>query len=148
MSTITLRQVNEAKRGLENITHEAKRRLFEFETISNLYEIERGKVSKYKTARSFIRSLRKQMRSLVVSKSAQKKIKLFNKKYPELKTKLESAISGLLKNQFPKSLGVHKLTGRLKNFYAANINYEYRLVFLFDNKYAYLINIGSHDEVY
>ena len=59
MTPITLAQVNKAKKGLEAITLEAKRRLFEFETVTNLYELQHGKVSRYKTAKSFMRSLAK-----------------------------------------------------------------------------------------
>jgi len=59
MNKVTNAQVNKAKRGLEKITREARRRLFEFETLTNIYEIGRGKVSLYKSARSFIRSLAK-----------------------------------------------------------------------------------------
>ncbi|MEK9171949.1 MAG: hypothetical protein AAB782_01795 [Patescibacteria group bacterium] len=57
MVTITFTQVNKAKKGLEEITREAKRRLFEFETMANLYDIQQGKVSHYKTAKMFMRSL-------------------------------------------------------------------------------------------
>ena len=59
MTTITLSQVHKAKKGLETITREAKRRLFEFETMTHLYEIQQGTVSRYKTAKSFMRSLAK-----------------------------------------------------------------------------------------
>ncbi len=88
------------------------------------------------------------MRILVISKSAQHKIKVFIKKHPALKPKLDKIAGGLLKDSFPVSLNVHKLTGRFKHLYAANINYEYRVVFFFDDKYLYLVNIGSHEEVY
>jgi hypothetical protein len=59
MTTITSAQVNKAKKGLEEITREAKRRLFEFETIANLYDIQQGRVSHHKTVKSFMRSLAK-----------------------------------------------------------------------------------------
>jgi addiction module RelE/StbE family toxin len=88
------------------------------------------------------------MRILVVSNSAKRKIKIFIKKHPLLRTKLERVIAGLLNNPFLPKLETHKLTGRLKRLYAANITYEYRLVFFFDNEHVYIINIGSHDEVY
>ena len=59
MVNITSVQVNRAKKGLEEITREAKRCLFEFETMANLYDIQRGKVSHYKTAKSFMRTIAK-----------------------------------------------------------------------------------------
>lgn len=57
MNIVTTAQVNKAKKNLEKFTREAKRRLFEFETITNLYEIAQGKVSRYKSVKSFTRSL-------------------------------------------------------------------------------------------
>lgn len=88
------------------------------------------------------------MRTLVVSNSAKRKIKAFIKKHPTLKIKLERIIADILKNPSFSSLGTHKLSGKLKHLYAANITFEYRLVFFFDNTHVYIANIGSHDEVY
>jgi len=59
MTTVTFAQVNKAKKGLEEITREAKRRLFEFETMANLYDIQKGKSLHHKTAKSFMRALAK-----------------------------------------------------------------------------------------
>ncbi len=59
MTPVTLTQVNKARKGLEEITREAKRKLFEFETLTHLYEISMGKISRYRTARAFMRSLAK-----------------------------------------------------------------------------------------
>jgi hypothetical protein len=59
MNTVTSLQINKVKKGLEKITREAKRRLFEFETLTNLYEVGLGKISRYKSAKSFVRSLAK-----------------------------------------------------------------------------------------
>ena len=88
------------------------------------------------------------MRILVVLNSAKRKIKAFVKKYPELESKLEKTVSGLLKDPFQDRFDTHKLTGRLKHLYAASITYEHRLIFFFDDKCIYIVNIGSHDEVY
>ncbi len=57
MTNVTLSQVNKTKRSLEKITREARKRLFEFETMTNLYEIQQGKVLRYNTTKSFMRSL-------------------------------------------------------------------------------------------
>lgn len=88
------------------------------------------------------------MRILVVSSSAKRKVKAFVRKYPELESKLEKIVSGLLKDPFQEKFYTHKLSGRLKNLYAASITYEHRLIFFFDDKCIYIVNIGSHDEVY
>lgn len=88
------------------------------------------------------------MRSLVISKSARHKIKVFIKKHPTLHPKLEQVIAHLLRDPFLKVLDTHRLSGKLKHLYAASINYDYRLIFFFDDKRLYLVNIGSHEEVY
>ena len=88
------------------------------------------------------------MRSLVISKSTQRKIKVFIKRHPTLRPKLEQIITNLLYDPFLAGLETHRLSGRLKHLYSASINYEYRVVFFFDDKFLYLGNIGSHEEVY
>lgn len=57
MNTITLQKVNIAAKNLENVTKQAKRRLFEFETIKNLYELQQGNFKKYKSAGDFMKSI-------------------------------------------------------------------------------------------
>ena len=88
------------------------------------------------------------MRSLVISKSAKRKIKVFIRKHPTLRSKLEQVITNLLRDPFLATLETHRLSGRLKYLYAASISYDYRVVFFFDDKFLYLVNIGSHEEVY
>lgn len=88
------------------------------------------------------------MRSLVISKSTRRKIKVFIRKHPALRLKLEQVITHLLKDPFLKILDTHRLSGRLKHLYAASINYDYRIIFFFDDKCLCLVNIGSHEEVY
>ena len=88
------------------------------------------------------------MRILIVSNSAKRKLKAFIKKHPEHRVKLEQIITNLLKNLLQKKIKVHRLSGKLKFLYAASITYEYRLIYFFDDQHVYLINIGSHDEVY
>lgn len=88
------------------------------------------------------------MRILVVSNSAKRKMRAFIKKHPDLQLKLEQVIFAILKNPSSSKLRIHKLTGKLKNLHAASITYDHRLVFFFDDQCVYLVNIGSHDEVY
>ena len=59
MTTITLTHINKAKKNLEDVTREAKRRLFEFETLASLYEVQQGKVTRHKSVAAFMRSLSK-----------------------------------------------------------------------------------------
>lgn len=45
-----------------------------------------------------------------------------------------------------KNLGVHKLKGYLKNYFAFSINYRDRIIFEYNKnkKKAYLLDIGDH----
>lgn len=52
-------------------------------------------------------------------------------------------------NPFDIKLKTHKLTGELKDFYSARINYSDRAIFFIQYKnIIYITDIGSHDEVY
>ena len=79
-----------------------------------------------------------------------KKASKFFKKHPNLKDKFKKVIYQLIEDPFHQSLKTHKLKGELKDFYSCSINYEYRIVLsivIVDNA-IYLVDIGSHDEVY
>ena len=88
------------------------------------------------------------MRQLVLSNRFQKQLKNFLQKHPELRDVFREKLAILQKNPSDKILKPHKLTGKLKDFFAASITYEYRIVFYFDNDSVFLLAIGSHDEVY
>ena len=88
------------------------------------------------------------MRALSVSKSAKRKIEAFLKKQPALRSKVERVIGVLLQDTFSAGLDTHKLSGKLGYLYSASITYEYRIVFYFDTDTVYIVNIGSHEEVY
>jgi mRNA-degrading endonuclease YafQ of YafQ-DinJ toxin-antitoxin module len=40
------------------------------------------------------------------------------------------------------------LHGQMSKSYGCDINYSYRIVFSFDEKFVYLESIGPHDDVY
>ena len=90
------------------------------------------------------------MYKLLETKSYIKKIKKFLKKHPNLFKKYEKTISILEQNPFHPSLRLHKLQGDLKEFYSVSIDLEYRIIidFIIIDKQIFLIDIGSHDEVY
>jgi mRNA-degrading endonuclease YafQ of YafQ-DinJ toxin-antitoxin module len=47
---------------------------------------------------------------------------------------------------FHPSLVIHKLKGKLKNYYSFSVDYDYRVIFRFIDKNKVLfINIGTHD---
>ncbi len=90
------------------------------------------------------------MYKLVETKNYIKKIKKFFKKHPNLLNKYEKTIFFLENDPFHPSLRLHKLQGDLKEFYSVSIDLEYRIIidFIIIDKQIFLIDIGSHDEVY
>ena len=45
-------------------------------------------------------------------------------------------------------LRVHKLKGELQNYWAFSVDDDLRVLFRWDRDVAFLVNLGSHDEVY
>jgi len=90
------------------------------------------------------------MYKLLETKIYIKKIKKFLKKHPNLFRKYEKTIYILEQNPFHPYLRLHKLQGDLKEFYSVSIDLEYRIIidFIIIDKQIFLIDIGSHDEVY
>lgn len=76
--------------------------------------------------------------------------KKFLAQHPNLKKKILERLELLRHNPYAPVLRFHKLTGRLEDFYAITIDYDTRIVIDpdFDNDIFYLVDIGSHDEVY
>jgi addiction module RelE/StbE family toxin len=79
-----------------------------------------------------------------------KKAKKFLKKHQNLKNKFETIIKKLAENPFEPSLKTHKLQGSLKDLWSCSLNYEYRIILniIIIEEEVYLIDIGTHDEVY
>ena len=68
------------------------------------------------------------------------------KKLPsKIITKAQKIITTLEKNPFNPILKTHKLNGKLKNFYACNIDYSYRIIFEIENDKIKLLSTGDHD---
>ena len=88
------------------------------------------------------------MRRLVLSQRFKKNLKDFLLKHRELENIFHEKIDLLQQDPHCPSLKTHKLTGKLKNYWALSITYEYRLVFAIDEEAIYLLAIGTHDEVY
>lgn len=78
----------------------------------------------------------------------ERSLKPFLKKHPDLRDTVLDKLTLLLKNPKDPKLKTHELKGNLKGILAASITYEYRVVFYIENDLIYLLNIGSHDEVY
>jgi addiction module RelE/StbE family toxin len=78
-----------------------------------------------------------------------KSIKFF-KKHRDLVPKFKKIIEKLTDDPFEHSLKTHKLKGNLSDFYACSLTYQYRIVLTIEirDEEIFLVNIGTHDEVY
>ena len=90
------------------------------------------------------------MAKIIYTESYIKRAKKFIKKYPDLLQQYEKTLKLLEKNPFHPSLRLHKLEGKLSNFYSVSINMIYRisLDFIMKENAIIPINVGKHDEVY
>ncbi len=78
-----------------------------------------------------------------------KTTKHFERLYRKLpvQVKKRAVVTGELLgvNPFDSRLRTHKLTGTMSNYYAASIDYRYRIVFTISHDVIYLHAIGGHD---
>jgi addiction module RelE/StbE family toxin len=89
------------------------------------------------------------MTKLIWDLAFKRKYKKLIKQIPEIKSLFLSQIEILVENPMDKRLKSHKLSGKLKGYWAFSINYTYRVIFRFtDDNEILLIDFGTHDEVY
>ena len=90
------------------------------------------------------------MYKIFFPKKYEKIAKKFFKRHPDLKARYSKTIRLLKSNPFHPSLRLHKLKGELSEYYSVSIDMEYRIIldFIIIDKEIFLIDIGSHDEVY
>lgn len=83
--------------------------------------------------------------------------KTFERTFTKYKSALDEPDRKKLKRQFEifredmfdKRLRTHKLKGALSEYHAFSINYSDRIVFkILEDGGVFLVDIGSHDEVY
>jgi addiction module RelE/StbE family toxin len=87
---------------------------------------------------------------IVFTESYVKRAKKFVKKHPELINQYSKTLKLLELNPAHPSLRLHKLQGKLADYYSISINITYRITidFIIDKNSIIPINIGKHDEVY
>lgn len=94
------------------------------------------------------------MRTLIWNKSFVRASKRFMKKNPKLTQDIENTLKCLVDDPFAEHLETHKLKGKLSGTWVCSLGYNLRIFFEFvtnENKEeddVYLIDIGTHDEVY
>jgi len=90
------------------------------------------------------------MYKLNFTKDYKKKELKFLKKHKHLFSQYSKTLKFLREDPFYPSIRLHKLKGNLKEYYSVSINMSYRIVInliIIDNE-IYLLDIGSHDDVY
>lgn len=87
---------------------------------------------------------------LLITDSYSKKLIKFLKKHKDVLPRYIKTIEILEQNPHHPSLRLHKLQGRLSDFYSISINMEYRIIidFIIRDEEIIPVEIGTHDEVY
>ena len=88
------------------------------------------------------------MRQLLTTPRFDRRLEIFLKRHPELKTTVHQVMTALVGDRYPVNLKTHKLGGILKGCLGASISYEYRIIFILSSDTICFIDIGTHDEVY
>ena len=72
-------------------------------------------------------------------------VRQFNKLEELLQDEVLDKIELFKDKKNHKQLKIHKLTGKLKDFYSFSVNYSYRIVFSYENKKSVVfLAIGDH----
>ncbi len=90
------------------------------------------------------------MYELIFTDSYRKKERRFIKKHPDLKDRYKKTLALLMDDPHHPSLRLHKLQGKLGQYYSVSISMSYRIILdlIITDKEIILLDIGSHDEVY
>ena len=90
------------------------------------------------------------MFQLIFTDSYRKKEKGFIKKHPNLKERYKKTLVLLMEDPHHPGLRLHKLQGKLYQYYSISISMNYRIILdlIIDDKEIILLDICSHDEVY
>lgn len=90
------------------------------------------------------------MYKIIFTESYVKRAQKFAKKHPELLEQYKKTLKLMELNPAHPSLRLHKLSGRLSDYYSVSINITYRITidFIIKENEIIPINIGKHDEIY
>lgn len=94
------------------------------------------------------------MRTIIWSNTFLKAYRKFIRKQPDQSSVIEKALRLLAEDPFAPQLETHKLKGKLSGTWACSAGYDARIIFEFVKEAGkkgediFLIEIGTHDEVY
>jgi len=88
------------------------------------------------------------MYKIYTSPTFERRLRSFLKKHPDLLEMIQDRLNLLMADPFNPELKTHRLSGKLKDEWAARLTYEYRILFMLKENKIFLTNIGSHEEIY
>ena len=94
------------------------------------------------------------MRTLSWSNTFVRALRRVTRKSPEVGREVEITLKLLVQDPFAPQLKTHKLKGKLQGAWACNVSHDLRIIFDFvkseegGEDEIFLIEIGSHEEVY
>jgi len=94
------------------------------------------------------------MRNLVWDASFKRAFRRHTRQDPILQERILEVLAALAADPFEPALKTHKLRGQLAGLWATWVEYDCRVIFVFEADPAggedavVLVDIGSHDEVY
>lgn len=94
------------------------------------------------------------MRKLVWDSSFRRALKGRTRNDRDLQEQILDTLDELVADPFQPKLRTHKLKGRLDGLWACSVEYDCRIIFLFEpdpqgeEDAIVLVDLGSHDEVY
>ncbi len=94
------------------------------------------------------------MRTIIWSSTFLRAYRRFIRKRPDQRKEIENTLRLLAEDPFAPQLETHKLKGKLSGAWACTVGYDLRIIFDFVKEGSrreediFLIEIGTHDEVY
>jgi mRNA-degrading endonuclease YafQ of YafQ-DinJ toxin-antitoxin module len=88
------------------------------------------------------------MRKIITTKTFDKSFLKISRRNNTLQQEIIECIKLLSLDINDIKLKTHKLSGNLKYFYSARVNFSIRIIFKYDDESVYLETVGSHDDVY
>ncbi|MBF0463921.1 MAG: type II toxin-antitoxin system mRNA interferase toxin, RelE/StbE family [Nitrospirae bacterium] len=88
------------------------------------------------------------MPTLKIEKHFMRQSSRITKNSKAIHEKLLKILKTLQENPFTPALKTHKLSGNLKDRYSCFVTDDIRITFKLSDDNIYLLNIGSHDDVY
>lgn len=73
-------------------------------------------------------------------------VRQYKKLHGDLQEEVKDKILQFKNPETHIKLKVHKLKGKLQDFYSFSVNYKYRIVFIYEkNQSVSLLSVGDHD---